>query len=260
MQGTQQTTQQKSQTYDRIRQEKVKRLMDADIKSGRLLFQSNNIFNHTSYREVSMEEIKSKIDKETLFLFAFVPFVIAEIAWDYADTCKDITITMGLTKTKRLNRYIRELRRDYNRKRSTIDSEHRQIETDNMIAFQEDYKQFFLQLNCNIQNQVENEHPGLTMDLKLLISGSYSCAVVLRSLFKYVSIMERRIADMLGIKAVGSIIVPELRKLDAIILQYAGEESIGSNNRFPASLNPYVETLVNYLLQSEMIELPCPIN
>lgn len=94
----------------------------------------------------------------------------------------------------------------------------------------------------------------------MLTSCSYSCAVILRALFKYVGIMERRIAALLGIQTIGSIIVSELRQLDAIILQFAGEESIGNNNQFPKSLMPFVDTLVNYLLASEMIELPCPID
>lgn len=208
-----------------------------------------------------MDEIKAKIDKETLFLFAYVPFVIAEVAWDYADSCRDMAIIMRLHPTKKLCRAIRELRLEYDRKRSRfIDQAHRDIETEQMINFQEDYKSYFSQLNINIQGQVNAEHPGLDTESRLLISGAYSCAVVLRALFRYAGIMERRIADILGIKAIGSIIIKELRQLEQLIIQFAGEDSIGSNNRFPDTLNPFVETLTNYMLQSEMIELPIPNN
>lgn len=210
-------------------------------------------------RKISLEEINRKIDKETLFLFAFVPFVIADVAWDYADSCINLAILMRLQPTKMLCRRIRELRREYDRKRSMIDRAHREIETENMIAFQEDYKQYFSELNNSIVSQVDEQYPGQCSDCRMMISAAYSCAVVLRALFKYVDIMSARIADILGINAIGSIIVKEIRELDAIILQFAGEESIGGNNKFPSTLNPFVDTLVEYLLQSEMIELPTPI-
>lgn len=210
-------------------------------------------------REVTIEEIKAKVDKQTLFLFAYVPFVIAEVAWDYADTCLNLAALMRLHETKPLCRRIKALRLEYDRKRSMIDREHRDIETDNMVAFQEDYKEYFTKLNISIQNEVNREHPGLNTESLMLISGAYSCAVVLRSMFKYVGILEKRIAALLGIKTIGSIIISEIRELERIILQFAGEESIGSNNAFPESLNPFISTLTNYLLQSEMIELPTPI-
>lgn len=208
--------------------------------------------------EISIDEIQQRVDKQTLFLFAFVPFVIAEVAWDYADTCINLAILLRIEKTKKLCRRIRELRREYDRKRAMIDRTHRDIETENMIAFQEDYKEFFGKLHGAIQGQVSAIYPGQCMDMQFLICAAYSCAVVLRSLFKYVDIMSQRIAALLGIQAIGSIIVREIRQLEAIILQFAGEESIGGNNKFPASLNPYIDTLVNYLLQSEFIELPSP--
>lgn len=211
-------------------------------------------------REISDEEITKKIDKQTLFLFAFVPFVIAEIAWDYADSCIDLAILQRIHETKRLCRRIRELRREYDRMRSKfIDAEHRAIETDNMLAFQDDYKAFFSKLNINIKGRIDIEHPGLCYDSKLLISGAYSYAVVLKAMFKYVNIMEKRIAQLLGVELTGTIIINELRELSEIILQFAGEDSIGNNNKFPAMLQPFADTLTNYLLQSEYIELPCPI-
>lgn len=218
------------------------------------------LIHRPEQREFSIEEIKRRIDKETLFLFAFVPFVIAEIAWDYADSCIDMCILMRVSETKKLSRCVRELRREYDRKRYKVDQEHRNIETQNMEAFQEDYKQFFSELHTSITNQVAEKHPGQCLEQRMLMAASYSCAVVLRSVFKYTDIMSKRIADMLGITATGSIIVKELRVLEKIIIQFAGEESIGGNNQFPSTLNPFVDTLVEYLLQSEIIELPCPVD
>lgn len=207
--------------------------------------------------EISLDEIKTKIDKETLFLFAFVPFVIAEIAWDYADTCVDLASILRISETKRLSRRVRELRQEYERHRSGLDYTHRKIEADNMLAFQEDYKVYFSELYKEIAKQVEQRRPGLPLDSKLLVAGSYTCSVILRALFRYVSIIQSRIADALGIKNIGSIILPQLRQLNAIILQYTGDASISGNTHFPDSLNRYVEQLVEYLLDSEMVELPC---
>ncbi|MCM1223397.1 MAG: hypothetical protein NC044_05575 [Prevotella sp.] len=251
----------------------VKKRIEQDIKTGRAFMpQASPLAQRygldyaqskraaiKKQREVTMEEIKTKIDRETLFLFAYVPFVIAEVAWDYADSCLNMAVLLRQKELKPLCRAIKELRRDYDRLRQrAIDRQHREIENEQMILFQEDYKEFFSKLHLNITSQVSNEHPGLCTDSRMLISAAYSCAVVLRSLFKYAGIMEKRIADILGITAIGSIIVKELRQLDKLILHFAGEDSIGSNNRFPDSLNIFVDTLTNYMLQSEMIELPCP--
>lgn len=207
------------------------------------------------------EEIITKIDRETLFLLAYVPFVIGEVAWDYADSCLDMAKLLRLQAIKKLCRRIRELRDGYNFIRfQHIDRLHRETEQDNMILFQENYKDFFNKLHINIKGQVSIEHPGLNADSHLLITAAYSCAVVLRSLFKYMATMEKRVADLLGIKAMGSLVIKEIRELEKIILQFAGEDSIGNNNQFPDFLNPFVDTLCNYMLQSEMVELPCPVD
>ena len=242
---------------------KILAKMEEDFRTGRIFRQQNaNIIarQRAIKNNISMEEIKQRIDKETLFLFAFVPFVIAEVAWDFADTCIDIAIILRLTPTKKLCRRIRELRKEYDFKRSRfIDNAHRDLETDNMIAFQEDYKEYFSTLVKSINDQVDTQHPGLEYQSRLLISGAYSCAVVLRALFDYASFMERKIADLLGIDSTGSIIIPELRELEKIILQFAGEESINNDNRFPSTLAPFVTTLTDYMKQSEIIDLPSPI-
>lgn len=260
-------TPEQKKALDKLMAESAMEAMANDLRAGRVLLTGRDNGIHISHviqdeikhqREITIEEIKSKIDKETLFLFSFVPFVIAEIAWDYADSCINLAILLRIYETKRLSRRIRELRREYDWKRSRMDPGSRKIETENMLAFQEDYKEFFSHLHHNIQEQINATYPGQCFDMQLLISGAYSCAVVLRSVFKYVDIMQNKIAALLGITAVGSIIVSELRELEKIIIQFAGEESIGGDNKFPTSLNPYVDTLVNYLLESEIVELPCP--
>ncbi|MCM1221872.1 MAG: hypothetical protein NC548_46115 [Lachnospiraceae bacterium] len=268
------TPQQKA-ALDRLQFDAVKKYIEQDIKSGRAFMpqtsplaqrygldsiqSQRNAIN--KQREVSIEEIKTKIDRETLFLFAYVPFVIAEVAWDYADSCLNMAVLLRQKELKPLCRAIKELRRDYDRLRQkAIDREHRELENEQMILFQEDYEEFFSKLHMSITQQVGNEHPGLCTDSRMLISAAYSCAVVLRSLFKYAGIMEKRITDILGITAIGSIIVKELQQLDKLILHFAGEDSIGGNNSFPNSLNTFVDALTNYMLQSEMIELPCPID
>lgn len=212
-------------------------------------------------KKITMEEIVSKVDKQTLFLLAFVPFVIAEVAWDYVDTCLDMCQMLRIQEVKKLCRRVKELRKDYDYKRGrSIDQAHRDVETDNMIMFQEDYKEFFNKLHINIKGQVNIGHPGLCTESHMLISAAYSSAVVLRALFKYMSFMENRVAQLLGIKAIGSLVIEELRELEKLVLHFAGEDSINNDNKFPEFLNPFVDTLCNYMKESEMVELPCPID
>ncbi len=92
----------------------------------------------------SKQDLSELLDQDTFLRFGYVPFVIAEVAWDYADTAIDIAILMRLSPTKKLCRCIRELRREYlGFKRKYFDSSHLDSEEDNMELFIDELSQFF---------------------------------------------------------------------------------------------------------------------
>lgn len=90
-------------------------------------------------RELQNEQKLSEIlDSETLMRFAYVPFVVAQLAWDYADTIVDVASMLKLHPTKKLCRAVRELKRQYDRVRDEFTNHaHRDSEIDNMYVFED---------------------------------------------------------------------------------------------------------------------------
>lgn len=69
-------------------------------------------------REIQKElKLSQILDAETSMRFAYVPFVVAQLAWDYADTIVDVASMLKLHPTKKLCRAVRELKRQYDRVR-----------------------------------------------------------------------------------------------------------------------------------------------
>lgn len=58
-------------------------------------------------KELKLSEI---LDSETLMRFAYVPFVVAQLAWDYADTIINVSSILKLDSTKKLCRAVRKER------------------------------------------------------------------------------------------------------------------------------------------------------
>lgn len=62
---------------------------------------------------VRSAHLSEEIDEELLFCFGYVPFVIAEVAWDYIDTIFNLSAILGISETKKICRALKNLRSDY---------------------------------------------------------------------------------------------------------------------------------------------------
>lgn len=60
--------------------------------------------------EIEKERLAKLLGEDGLFRFGYVPFVIGELAWDYADTVVDLASLMKLTKVRSLCRAVKNLR------------------------------------------------------------------------------------------------------------------------------------------------------
>lgn len=90
------------------------------------------------------KELSELLDQDTFFRFGYIPFVIAELVWDYADTAIDLAVTMKHSQSKKLCRRIRELRKEYIYfKKKYFDSSHLESEIDNMETFYDELNDFF---------------------------------------------------------------------------------------------------------------------
>lgn len=52
-----------------------------------------------AYEESEEEKLSKILDQDTLFRFAYIPFVIANLAWDYADTIILMASQLGLMRS-----------------------------------------------------------------------------------------------------------------------------------------------------------------
>lgn len=193
------------------------------------------------------------LDHDTLFRFAYVPFVIAELVWDYADTIIDLSITMRLKETKKLSRAIRELRRDYDRLRSTyIDQQHRDSETQNMYMFEDGVSDIFKTLLVNLRCDLMYEYPQLSPDSLNYLLAVYQCDILLKSLLRYVRWQTEKIEKIVGHK-IGRILPIEIYRLDKLVLEFVGDKPV--SDRFDSLKETYIKTFATQIAIIELNEI-----
>lgn len=190
------------------------------------------------------------LSKEDLFRFAYVPFVIAELGWDYADTIMDMAAWMKFRETRHLGRRIKELRREYKRVHDTyIDREHNESEISNMYVYEDKVKHIFNTYIINLQGDLRQCYPNLSDDSISYLVAVYQCHVILQALFLYTKKQELRLAGIVG-HPVGHFLPPSVIELSKLILEYAGD--------YPASekFNKLQETYIStFAAQMALIEL-----
>lgn len=208
-----------------------------------------------SKRDEEAEKLKlSKLlDHDALFRFAYVPFVIAELVWDYADTIIDLSITMRIAETKKLCRAIRELRRDYDRLRSTyIDQQHRDSETQNMYMFEDGVSDIFKTLLVNLRCDLTHEYPQLLPDSLNYLLAVYQCDILLKSLLLYVRRQTEKVENMVGHR-IGRILPKEIYRLDKLILEFVGDNPV--SDRFASLKETYIKTFATQIALIELNEI-----
>ncbi len=193
--------------------------------------------------EYVSEEIRLSrvLDKEMLFRFAYVPFVIAQLVWDYADTITTLTAWMRLRETLPLNRKVKELRMEYDRKRAPfIDKTHQASEIENMYTFEDGVKEIFNLYLLNLRLDLQHEYPDLQDEDIDLLTATYQCLILLKSLHRYVAKQTAKVQRIVG-RQIGRILPCELYALEPIIAAYVGDKPI--SDKFRKQQGQYVETL-----------------
>lgn len=200
-------------------------------------------------KPVTSEELVSKVDKETLFLLGLIPYVIAEIAWDYADSCVNIAAIHKFKEHKASCRQIRALKTSYERNHSRHSVENmRSVELDNMLKFQEDYADFFEKLHSEIKREISQVSQSKSKDLVMLEVCAYSCIVAVSATRKYTETIEAKVEKMLGRPLGGTLVTKEIVELSKVC------KTILGISKLPAFIDTFSSALSEYLLQTEIIE------
>ena len=189
--------------------------------------------------------VREKLSDEEAFAITYVPFAIAEVVWDYIDTIFNFAQFLRFDNTKKLCRSIRELRREYDRKRfKIIDDDMRQSEVDNAILFQEELKDFFGSMHKKFNESTKECYPDLDYDHVLMLSAVYGCETVLDALFRYAVLQQRKVSGLLGYE-IASILPSELKTLRSAVSKFYGCHTPSQNALW--GRQSQIDELVRYM-------------
>ncbi len=211
------------------------------------------LINDTRQKEDEIQQLSKLLDNESLFRFAYVPFVIAKLVWDYADTILDIVSRLRIRETKALSRTIKTLRREYEQFRAPyIDEFHEQSENENMIVFEDGVSDIMAQMILNVRCDLKMEYPDIDNDYMLLLIAVYQCDITLRALLLYAERQAESVAKKLD-KYVGPILPRQMYALKALVIEFVGD--MPPSERFSTLKKQYIETFANQMALIELIKI-----
>lgn len=196
--------------------------------------------------------LREVLTEDGLLCITYVPFVIAEVAWDYADTVLNIAAMMRLRETKKLCRAIKDLRVEYDRKRfEVIDDNWRKSETVNMIMFQETLsKEYFGKIYRTFKERLSQTYSDLEDNSVMLIASVYCCKTVIAGLMRYCQAQEKVVSSILGYE-INSIMPKQVSRLDTLVSAFIGDSPLKD---IEPTIREFAEELAEYINDTEINE------
>lgn len=202
------------------------------------------------------DALNEMFTRDELFRFAYVPFVIAELVWDYADTVILLAKRLRQPATRRLSRAIRDARADYDRQRRRyIDAAHRHNEVENGYVFEEATSRITAQMTLNLRLDIGREYPDLGEDSRNLLQAVYQCHITSRALLRYLDRQSQRVAERVG-HSIGKMLPPSYYVMDRLIPEFAGDKP--ASPRFAELMNRYIDTFANQIAFVELNDIDTP--
>lgn len=193
------------------------------------------------------------LDTETLMRFAYVPFVVAQLAWDYADTIINVASILRLYSMKKLCRAVRELKRKYDILRDEFTNHaHRDSEIDNMYVFEDGVSDLFSLYLKNIEFDLKSEYPDLDGEHRAFLLAVYQCHIVLQCIYRYAEMQKDKIEKIVG-HYIGDVLPKELRRLDILVMAFVGDKPISA--KFDAQQKTYAQYLANRMTLIELYDI-----
>lgn len=187
--------------------------------------------------------IEQKLSREQLFRFAYVPFVIAELVWDYADTVIIMARDRSLnaSATRKLSRVIRNARNDYDYlRRRYIDESNREREIENGYVFEKAVKRITDQCLLNVRLDLKDEYPQLNEASEMLLLSVYQCHILSKALLLYISRETAKVSKLIGL-SVGDILPQGYYVMDKLIPEFIGDKP--ASDKFKKLMKQYIESL-----------------
>lgn len=197
-------------------------------------------------------DVAELFTREELFRLAYVPFVIGELVWDYADTLCIMAAERRIDEMKPVSRFIKEQRVEYDRIRFRyIDAYNRGREINNGYRFEEMTEDIMSQCMSNLAMNLRQSYPDLPQSEIMFIQAVYQCKILGEALKRYLAKQTKMIEDRIKRK-VGGIFPPQFFKLMKLVALYAGDKH--ATKRFNDLYDTYVATMANQMALIELNE------
>lgn len=203
--------------------------------------------------KAAYRDLYEKVSTDMLHRVAYIPFVVAELAWDYADTAVSIASQLRLRETRKASRDIRTARREYNVERYYyIAEEQRRLENDNALAFEESAYGTIDSFNRYIALELRRLAPGLDTERRGMVEAACQCRFVTDALIAYSAKWRGRLSGILGRK-VGEILPKQIFVLRDSLRTFM-EQVDGLGESIDKDLRTFADILVARLSEVEFQE------
>lgn len=200
-----------------------------------------------SNAEKKLSEI---LDQEDVFRASYVPMIVTNVAWDYADTIILMAIQMKMPGVKELSRSIRELKREYDRVSAPFLCDcSKETAEENLYEFEDGVRDLFNLYQLNIEWDIRSEYPRLIDEHVIFLKAVYQCHIVLMAIFRYGDLQKKKIESKFG-KEIRHPIPTHLFTLDKLVLKYAGEKQL--SDWFSNQQSTYANSIANRMALIEL--------
>lgn len=197
-----------------------------------------------------VDMMQRDLTDEELFRVAYVPFAIAELAWDYAGTVMDIAAVIKDSDTRRLGRAIRKLREEYNQHRfKFIPREYREGESENSLLFEANIAKLMQLYTVNVKAEIQRLNPQLDASYTLMLVALWQFKLVAAALMRYCVIVRNEAEEIMRV-GMGSLLPRTFFAAVELIDQFRGDTQMG--DAFMRVYNANVAALTAKIRQQQM--------
>lgn len=181
---------------------------------------------------VANEKINRSISEEERTKIAYIPFAIAELVWDYADTI--IICSKRNKQLIHLSRTIRNLRRAY------LKALPRMIQTDlesgevldNAYIFEEGLSEQWSKMLTALLADLQTQYPDLNEESIQVLNAAYQAIILARALDRFIQKKSRKLTETAGWEVnVANLLPRQYRAMTSLLELYIGDRPASS--RFP---------------------------
>lgn len=181
------------------------------------------------------------------FKYLYLPFVLVEVIWDYADSLCNMAAQLRIPELKCVSRGIRELRQEYERDRKRLSFKYRKSDESSMVFFQDIFeKEINSEYNLirwKVQHELKDLDPKY---LDFLTTAHFSRAFSL-AVTRYCTIADKELEKVWG-SAPHSILGPVAKAMIGLLSHFAGDQqSVIKYSDINASAN----RLCDYMKQTK---------